>query len=229
VGSRPQAEAAGQAEDGVEALSWHAIRLIGMTTMYHNNRQRSKAKPRSNSGKLIGAMGLIAATIAIILANLPAPKEPDIANAIKQMKIPQSDRIAGVARVVDGDTVKIGETRIRFFGIDAPEHDQTCRDAQGRDWDCGVKAADALRARIGDRPLSCTPRDTDRYGRTVAVCRLDGVDLNAWMVTGGWAVAYRYFSLDYVGAENQAHAAHRGIWIGTFENPYDWRKAHPRG
>jgi endonuclease YncB( thermonuclease family) len=197
--------------------------------MYYNNRQRTKTPQRNNGGKLIGAMGLIAAAVALILANLPAPKEPDVKTAIANIKLPTTQTVSGAARVVDGDTVKIGDTRIRLFGIDAPEHDQTCRDAQGRDWNCGVKATDALRARIGDRPISCTPRDTDRYGRTVAVCRLDGVDLNAWMATGGWAVAYRYFSTDYVGAEEQAHAAHRGIWVGTFMNPYDWRKEHPRG
>ena len=28
--------------------------------------------------------------------------------------------------------------------------------------------------------------------------------------------------------EDEAHAAHRGIWQGTFDEPYNWRRAHPR-
>ena len=35
--------------------------------------------------------------------------------------------IKGIAEVVDGDTIKIDGTRIRLFGIDAPEKDQTCK------------------------------------------------------------------------------------------------------
>ncbi len=34
--------------------------------------------------------------------------------------------IMGSARVIDGDTLAIKSERIRFFGIDAPELDQTC-------------------------------------------------------------------------------------------------------
>ena len=34
--------------------------------------------------------------------------------------------ITGKARIVDGDTIKIENYKIRFFGIDAPEIKQTC-------------------------------------------------------------------------------------------------------
>jgi endonuclease YncB( thermonuclease family) len=39
-----------------------------------------------------------------------------------------SKRVAGIPRIVDGDTVQIGETKIRLSGIDAPETDQVCFD-----------------------------------------------------------------------------------------------------
>ncbi|HEX7883996.1 MAG TPA: hypothetical protein VF499_14825, partial [Afipia sp.] len=36
--------------------------------------------------------------------------------------------VAGQASVIDGDTIEIHGTRVRLYGIDAPEHDQLCRD-----------------------------------------------------------------------------------------------------
>ena len=36
--------------------------------------------------------------------------------------------IVGRASVIDGDTIDIRGTRIRFSGIDAPESRQSCRD-----------------------------------------------------------------------------------------------------
>jgi endonuclease YncB( thermonuclease family) len=44
------------------------------------------------------------------------------------------DRISGVPRVVDGDTITIGTTKIRLESIDAPESDQVCLDANGKHW-----------------------------------------------------------------------------------------------
>ncbi|WP_225309040.1 thermonuclease family protein [Hypericibacter adhaerens] len=128
----------------------------------------------------------------------------------------QSADLQGRPSVIDGDTIEIHGTRVRLFGIDAPESRQLCRDAQGKDYRCSQKAALALADHVGSSPVSCQPRDTDRYGRTVTVCYLGSEDLNAWMVAQGWAVAYRQYSTDYVPQEEAAHAAKLGIWIGTF-------------
>ena len=114
--------------------------------------------------------------------------------------------ISGVPSVTDGDTLRIGPERIRLHGIDAPESAQSCR-AGGKTWACGEVATRALRERIGRRPVECSERDRDRYGRIVAVCRVGGADLNAWMVAQGWAVAYRKYSTDYVSQETAAKAA----------------------
>jgi endonuclease YncB( thermonuclease family) len=75
--------------------------------------------------------------------------------------------IAGVASVIDGDTLEIHGQRIRLFGIDTPESRQTCEDAASREWRCGQKAALALQDLIGRRTVTCRKRDTDRYGRMV--------------------------------------------------------------
>jgi hypothetical protein len=50
------------------------------------------------------------------------------------------------------------------------------------------------------------------------------IDLNKWLVLNGWALTYREYSLDYIDAENEAGATRDGIWQGTFENPWNWRK-----
>ena len=132
--------------------------------------------------------------------------------------------ITGVASVTDGDSLEIRGTRIRLHGIDAPESRQLCTRPSGQQWRCGQQAALALSDRIGRRSVSCVTRDIDRYGRTIAFCLQDGVDLNRWMVNEGWAVAYRQFSRDYVAAEAEARRAGRNIWSGSFVLPWDWRR-----
>jgi endonuclease YncB( thermonuclease family) len=131
---------------------------------------------------------------------------------------------AGQASVIDGDTIEIAVTRFRLHGIDAPESGQMCQDARGRDYRCGQKSAFALADWIGRTTVSCKPRDTDRYGRVVAVCRVRGKDMNQWMVQQGWAVAYRDYSQDYVPDELTARRVRAGIWSGTFVLPSDWRR-----
>jgi len=84
--------------------------------------------------------------------------------------------------VIDGDTLEIRGERIRLFGIDAPESGQTCLDAKGRSYRCGQKAALVLDARIGEGVVTCERKGMDRYGRVVALCRVFGEDLGAWMV-----------------------------------------------
>ena len=67
----------------------------------------------------------------------------------------------------------------------------------------------------------------DRYGRIVAVCRIGAVNLNAWLVLEGWAVAYRRFSGEYVLHEEAAKEAKRGLWAGDYKMPEEWRRGWP--
>jgi len=133
-------------------------------------------------------------------------------------------RLSGKARVTDGDTIRFGKTRVRLFGIDAPEIKQTCN-FEDKTWNCGIEARIALVKMIGEQKVSCEKKDKDRYGRIVAVCMVGGVNLNALMVHEGWALAYRKYSRDYVDEELIAKDGKRGLWKGTFKRPWEWRRS----
>ena len=142
---------------------------------------------------------------------------------------PTAPTITGEAVVIDGDTLRIGNTRIRLHGIDAPEGDQRCQDDRDRSYNCGSLAADVLAEEIGNAPVSCSPVEQDRYGRTVAVCSVRGVDLGEAIVRRGWALDYKFFSGGrYDAAEREAKAAKRGLWAGKFVPPNEWRRGRER-
>lgn len=136
--------------------------------------------------------------------------------------------IQGRASVVDGDTLEIQGTRIRLFGIDAPESAQTCLNQSGKSDRCGKRAAFALADKVGARVVSCQPTGKDRYHRVVARCSVAGEDLQAWMVRNGHALAFRRYSKSYLPYEAEAKAAKAGIWTGSFEAPWDWRRNQQR-
>jgi endonuclease YncB( thermonuclease family) len=134
-----------------------------------------------------------------------------------------AQELTGLASVVDGDTLEIYGIRIRLYGIDAPEATQTCTNAQGTAYRCGRQAARALDDLVGRRTVTCAQRDTDQYGRPVAICRQGIVDLGAWMVDHGHAVAFMRYSDRYAPNEATARAKSIGLWSGTFERPWDYR------
>jgi endonuclease YncB( thermonuclease family) len=87
----------------------------------------------------------------------------------------------GQASVIDGDTLEIHGTRIRLWGVDAPESSQLCRGADSNLYRCGANAANDLDTFIARRPVKCTPISEDQYGRSVATCSVGGTDLGEWL------------------------------------------------
>lgn len=136
----------------------------------------------------------------------------------------EGDVISGSAYVIDGDTLKVDGKKIRLEGIDTVEKKQTCLNEHNDTWNCGKKAIWALEDEIGSETVRCIPSGTDRYKRILATCYLGKENLNEWMVRNGWAIAYRRYSMRYIIAEQEARIASRGIWIGTFKKPEDWRR-----
>jgi endonuclease YncB( thermonuclease family) len=132
----------------------------------------------------------------------------------------------GPVQVVDGDTLRIGDARIRLHGIDAPELNQTCATPRGEMWHCGRWSKAHLTALVRDQQPACTDLGADRYGRMLARCTLGGVDIAEQMVADGAALAYIRYSDAYAGTQAAARAAARGMWAaGPQTAPEDHRRA----
>mgnify|MGYP001283063578 CR=1 FL=1 len=131
--------------------------------------------------------------------------------------------IIGEARVIDGDTIHINNNKIRLHGIDAPEKNQKCT-LDKNEWECGKQSTIELKKIINNQIIKCETISTDKYNRYIAICYSKKLNINKIMVKTGWAIAYRYYSNDYVIDENYAIKNKLGIWNSKFEEPYLFRK-----
>jgi len=142
------------------------------------------------------------------------------------------NKITGFAKVVDGDTIKINSKKIRLYGIDAPEKKQKCKKTYltisfmsfTKDYMCGEVSTEKLIKKINKQKLNCNILDVDRYKRLIGECFKRNINLNSWMVSNGYAVAYRKYSKKYVSDEINAKNNKLGIWQGKFEMPWDYRR-----
>ena len=134
-----------------------------------------------------------------------------------------AELINGHAKIIDGDTLHIGKYKIRLHGIDAPELNQNCF-FNDKVWNCGKESKNFIINFINNKKISCKLIDTDHYKRHIGVCFIDEINLNKKIVQKGWAIAYRYYSKDFVDDEIIAKINKLGIWKGGFEEPYLFRK-----
>ncbi len=123
-------------------------------------------------------------------------------------------------RVIDGDSLAIGGYNIRLLDIDAPRTSQRCNTAQGSSWDCGAKARQRMRDLIMDaQNVECYSTEQDVYGRHLATCDADGIDLGALLVEEG--LAWPHLNQGrYLTEASSAQANFRGIWQA--ENTAPW-------
>lgn len=129
-----------------------------------------------------------------------------------------------VVRVIDGDTVvvlakKEGTVRVRLSGIDAPENGQPF----------GQRARQFLASRIAGRVVEISGDTRDRYDRILGTVWADGRDINAELVCGGMAWAYRVRSEAqnpaYLQCENAAREQKKGLWQAPSPvPPWQWRQ-----
>ncbi len=131
--------------------------------------------------------------------------------------------INGKPRIIDGDTIHIKSNKIRLHGIDAPETKQTCK-IDNEEWYCGKQSTKELKKLINKQNVECVVNDVDVYNRYIAICYIDEININQWMVKNGWAIAYRYYSKDYINEEEYANNNKLGIWKSKFIEPYLFRK-----
>ena len=150
-------------------------------------------------------------------------------NDVKSEEIKE---INGFAKIIDGDTIKIGNKKIRLHGIDAPEKKQTCKKPYltisvfsfTKSYLCGQVSTHKLTKKINNQIVKCKIKDVDRYNRLIGECYKRNENLNSWLVSNGYAVAYRKYSKKYISDEMNAKNNKLGIWQGNFEMPWDFRR-----
>jgi endonuclease YncB( thermonuclease family) len=132
-----------------------------------------------------------------------------------------ADDLTGQASVIDGDTIEIHGTRIRLWGIDAPESTQLCRDEDSLQYRCGAKAASDLDAFIA-RKLAVHP---SHWTNTGARSRLAVWTAPTWaLVSNGLARDWPNYSHGmYDKIQREAEHAGRGMWSGSYVAPWLYR------
>lgn len=134
-----------------------------------------------------------------------------------------------VVKVADGDTITVLDAsltqhKIRLAGIDAPEKAQPF----------GNISRLSLASQVAGREVRVHADKADRYGRTVGVVFVGGVDINRAQIERGAAWWYRGYAREqspaeraaYSRAEEGAREARRGLWADAHPvAPWDWRRA----
>lgn len=90
--------------------------------------------------------------------------------------------LQSVPKIIDGYTIKVGNTTIRIHGIDAAEIRQECIDKNGKPYRCGLETKDDFAKLIKHGKLKCEVRVEDDYFRKVSVCYINDNDVGEWMV-----------------------------------------------
>ena len=148
--------------------------------------------------------------------------------------IPDLDRPIGVKQVIDGDTIElINNERVRYLGIDAPE---MRRKVNGR-WikimeSFAAEAYELNRGLVEGRSvrIELDREIRDRYDRLLGYVFVDGLLVNAELISSGYVVVRihapndRYADL-FIKLQAEARAEGRGIW-GSRDG--DWRGGSPR-
>jgi endonuclease YncB( thermonuclease family) len=124
------------------------------------------------------------------------------------------------AQAQDADTIKLDGTSYRLDGVDAPEPDQNCMDAEGQLYPCGRAAIEALKKFVGSHRIYCEDLGPDqgrykkgRKERRVGCCSADGTDLSRWLVQNGWAINFEPHAKGrFKPDEDEAREGRFGMW-----------------
>jgi len=136
----------------------------------------------------------------------------------------ETERVTGPATVISGDTLVVAGQRIRLYGIDAPEKGQTCV-WPNKTIDCGNISRTALLDLIAPVAVTCRRRHVEPDGSWLASCKAEGFDVATNLIHTGWAVILPADPAGLKSIQANAKAGKRGLWRGTFQMPWVWRRA----
>lgn len=137
-----------------------------------------------------------------------------LAIAVSALVLPAAAQI-----VLDSDSIELNGRKFRLYGIDAPDPGQICFDG----WPAAYEAEAYLGRLLKDKEVNCMAMESPQKDETQAICRADGVDVGAAMVTGGMAFAFVPYSARYITQEESAAAASRGVHGHKCIAPWTWR------
>jgi endonuclease YncB( thermonuclease family) len=121
--------------------------------------------------------------------------------------------VSSYAFVNDDGSLRISGRTYRLYGIHIPPTGRTCRSDE-RPVQCGSRAALALDFKISGDFVRCEPQQRHDDGTISAVCTASGVDLAAYLLERGWALALPDAPFEYQALEKIAR--HRGIGVWGF-------------
>lgn len=118
--------------------------------------------------------------------------------------------ISSYAFVQPDGSLRVDGRTIKLYGVHIPPTAETCRTNE-RPVRCSSRAALALEFKISGF-VSCAPRERLEDGSLTAVCSADGVDLGAYLLQRGWALALPDAPFEYTALERIARAHGVGVW-----------------
>ena len=119
--------------------------------------------------------------------------------------------VGKVASIADGDTftmiIQSKKIKVRLYGIDCPEKGQEFYST----------AKQFLSGKVLNKTVSVKKLNTDPYGRTVGIARVDGVNVNEKLLEAGLAWHYNNYdkSLAWTNLEKKLSKTKKGYGFNT--------------
>ena len=162
----------------------------------------------------------------------PAPPAVPVGEVDEEPISPAAGQtIEGMATVIDGDELRIGDSLIRLFGIAAPDISSNL----------GPDARLYLDGLAGGQHIVCTEIDRTETDESIAICTIDGTDLATELLSQGLAAVYRIgapptpgerqLAARYDTEEADARTRKLGIWAPRAVAPPPptlWQNAIPK-
>lgn len=165
-------------------------------------------------------VALLAGGIYALRSDAPRTTTRHVREEMRQS--PVTADVEGRGTAVTGDMLRVGGTTVHLNGIEAPLRDQICTGADEREWDCGDAARQALARMLRSGRVACDISGS-ADGHSAGDCRIDGRDVAADLVRGGFVFASTGLFAAYSGLEREARANKAGIWAGGTVRPSEYR------
>ena len=110
----------------------------------------------------------------------------------------------------DGSLLVRGRT-VRLYGVYIPPTERTCQTFLSP-VRCAPRAVLQLDFKIGSRFVHCDRQARSSDGSVSAICRVNGEDLGAWLLSQGWALATPDAPFEYHALERIARSRQVGVW-----------------